>query len=230
MVDAKPISRGKRFQDLTGRRFGEWIVIRFGEKRKKLIYWLCRCPCGAESLVYSGNLTSGKSSRCETCRRRDCGVKPGMASKHPAEYRTWLGMRRRCYEESHIEYHRYGAIGIAVCEAWRCSFETFFADMGPRPSALHSIDRFPNGRGNYEPGNCRWATNKEQQRNKTNNHMLTLDGETKCLQEWAELKHLNYKTILNRLNYGWSAERAFDTPPRKITRSQGIAKPTKLWD
>ena len=89
-------------------------------------------------------------------------------AKQSPEYHTWRNLRRRCYQANHHKFPLYGARGISVCERWRNSFLTFLADMGPkpRPTKLYSIDRFPNNDGNYEPGNCRWATAKEQARNR----------------------------------------------------------------
>src|SRR5882762_7196517 len=112
--------------------------------------------------------------------------KHGAARKghKTAEYRIWCAMRERCNSPNHIEYHRYGARGIHVCEHWD-SFEHFISDMGKRPSAQHSIDRRPNKEGNYEPSNCRWATSSEQQRNKSSSIMLTYFGETLHVLEWA---------------------------------------------
>ena len=85
------------------------------------------------------------------------GVKKGRKRDMP-EYRIWHSMRSRCYNEKHTAYRHYGAKGVTVCRRWRQSFEAFLADVGPRPSARHYLDRFPNASGNYEPGNCRWFT------------------------------------------------------------------------
>jgi hypothetical protein len=81
------------------------------------------------------------------------------------EYNSWVGMKGRCLNEHGPDFRLYGGRGIAVCERWRDSFEAFYTDMGPRPSPMHSIDRFPNNDGHYEPGNCRWATPREQRLN-----------------------------------------------------------------
>lgn len=114
------------------------------------------------------------------------------------EYRIWCAIRERCNYQKHIEYHRYGAVGIKVAERWN-DFANFLADMGNRPSSKHSIDRHPNGCGNYEPGNCRWATPSEQQRNKSTSINLTFNGETLHILEWARRLNLSLNTIRKRL-------------------------------
>jgi hypothetical protein len=88
-----------------------------------------------------------------------------MRQKRRPEYVTWAGMKQRCLNPHCADYKRYGGRGIGICERWRNSFENFFTDMGPKPSPKYSIDRIDND-GNYEPGNCRWATSGEQQTNK----------------------------------------------------------------
>lgn len=101
-----------------------------------------------------------------------------------AEYNLWQNMRQRCGNPKHSHYHRYGGRGIRVCDEWQNSFSSFISHIGPRPSAQHSIDRIDND-GNYEPGNVRWATRKAQTRNYSRNIMLTYNGETLCLEDWA---------------------------------------------
>lgn len=119
-------------------------------------------------------------------------------------------MLRRCTNPSDVAWPYYGGRGITVCERWQ-SFEQFLEDMGPRPSDAHSIDRIDGNRG-YEPGNCRWATKKEQSRNMRRNRMLTLKGVTKPLAAWADTSGINHKTILARLRGGWTIEDALTVP------------------
>jgi hypothetical protein len=121
-------------------------------------------------------------------------------------------MLQRCHSENDRDYRHYGARGIRVCDRWRfgengmTGVECFVADMGPRP-AKHSIERIDNN-GNYEPGNCRWATQKEQVRNTRASRMLTFNGETMCLAAWAERLGIPQKRISDRLGRMWSVERA----------------------
>lgn len=129
-------------------------------------------------------------------------------------YTIWIGMRERCYTPSARNYSRYGGKGVTVCAEWLTEFAAFrdWALANGYQSEL-SIDRI-DPTGNYEPENCRWATAKEQQRNKTNNRHITAFGETKVLSEWAEDERctVSLPTLTGRLNRGWSAERAVSTP------------------
>ena len=134
------------------------------------------------------------------------------AAGNTPEYNTWLGMRSRCDNSYHIEFKRYGARGISVCERWK-TFANFLADMGQRPPG-HSIDRI-NSDGNYEPGNCRWATRIEQARNKRTSKLLTLNGETHHVLEWAERLNLSINTIRARLRYEGDVTQAL-RPSRRL--------------
>jgi hypothetical protein len=123
-------------------------------------------------------------------------------------------MTSRCVNPANDAYQAYGGRGIAVCDRWQ-DFAAFAEDMGPRPSPLHTIDR-RNNNGNYEPDNCRWATPSEQQRNRRNNRLLTLNGETLCLAEWAERLGITDDMIRQRLDkLGWTIEQALTTPAKQ---------------
>ena len=128
-----------------------------------------------------------------------------------SEHNIWRAIKARCHSVGSVSYAWYGGRGIRVCERWFDSFENFFADMGPRPSKAHSVDRIDND-GNYEPGNCRWATRKEQQRNKRNNRLITYNGETMCLEAWADRLGIGWATIHERLDRGWSVADALSRP------------------
>lgn len=124
------------------------------------------------------------------------------------EFNTWCQMLGRCSKEHHPQWHNYGGRGIVVCERWK-QFACFLEDMGPRPSRKHSLDRIDNTRG-YEPGNCRWATMAEQQRNRRNNNKITWRGETLCLTDWARRLGLSRTGLFNRLyRTGLTVEEAF---------------------
>lgn len=129
-----------------------------------------------------------------------------MATTHgkcrTLEYITWLNMISRCEYPNRKDFKHYGGRGIRVCDKWRDSFESFLADMGPRPFQRASLDRI-NTDGNYEPGNCRWATQKSQTRNKKNNRLLTIGGITKTLADWADEYGISARTVWKRLNRGW---------------------------
>jgi hypothetical protein len=131
-------------------------------------------------------------------------------------YRTWLRIKRRCGRPNDKDFPLYGARGIKVCDHWNSSFDAFLADMGERPLGA-SIDRI-NFRGDYEPGNCRWADNTTQIRNRSNTVRLTLNGRTQTIQEWSEEIGIKYTTIRSRIGKGWPAEKVLLTGTREITR------------
>lgn len=130
--------------------------------------------------------------------------------KKPA-YRVWAGMKNRCTNPNAEMFPFYGGRGIRVCEEWAASYDAFMRDMGPRPSRNHSIDRIDTN-GDYCPENCRWVTNAEQQRNRTDNRFITHANETRCLQEWGEVTGLKPNSIRYRIEHGWTVEEALFTP------------------
>lgn len=140
--------------------------------------------------------------------------KPNVSKKRPANLRhIWHGMKSRCLNPNHDKYKNYGGRGIAICERWLNSYEAFVADMGPRPSPKHTIDRYPNNDGNYEAGNCRWATRQQQMRNTSKNHRLTHDGRTLTIAEWSEATGIPHAVLSKRVMYSrWSDSEAIITP------------------
>lgn len=127
-----------------------------------------------------------------------------------SEYHAWANIKTRCYNKNSPDYKDYGERGIVMCERWRNSFALFLEDMGLKPSKNHSIDRFPNNDGNYEPGNCRWATPIEQSRNTRNNVWIEFNGENKLLKDWAALFNINPQKIRELLRTS-SADKIFPT-------------------
>lgn len=145
------------------------------------------------------------AERPKNPQQKDGTMKHGNAgNQKSAEYKIWSGIKQRCNYPKHPSYPLYGAKGVRMCAAWSDDFALFLADMGPRPSPCHSIDRWPNNKGNYEPGNCRWATPEEQGRNKSNNQTIKFDGRTITVAEAAEMSGKSHSTILSRLRRGWS--------------------------
>jgi hypothetical protein len=200
--------RGKHsraFVDWTGVKFGHWTVIDRAPNRYARSAWNCQCGCGKIKSVSTVHLVSGKSSNCGCSRPKG---KNSPMYKHGLNTRILDGIIQRCENKANPSYKNYGGRGIKVCARWRNSVELFFADMGPRPSLAHSIDRYPDKNGDYEPTNCRWATAKEQARNTRRNLILTIGGESKSLAEWVETTGINYGTAKWRLYQGISPERA----------------------
>jgi len=139
--------------------------------------------------------------------------KPKHGLSYTPEYRVWQTMRLRCHEPTNPAFPNYGGRGITVCDRWRNSVETFIADMGPKPSAKHEIDRIDNNRG-YEPGNCRWVLRSENDRNRRSNRLITYQGETLAMVAWCERLGLTPTAVAKRLRAGWTVEKALETPVR----------------
>jgi len=199
---------------LSGVRFGKLVADHYAGDGK----WFCRCDCGQTTTVITTNLTKGNTTSCG-CRFRETHVKHGMSNTQV--YRAWVQMVRRCENPKDPAFHNYGGRGIKVCERWH-DFMLFITDMGARPAGFQ-IDR-ENNDGNYEPGNCRWVTYKINRNNQRTNRLVTVDGRTQTIAQWADERKLNYRTLNNRINRGWSAEDAITQdvqkrrPPRKPPR------------
>ncbi len=153
---------------MSGRRFSRLLVLGASSKRTKSknIHWKCVCDCGNKTVVDGHNLRIGHTRSC------GCLIPESIVAAckthgliNEAEYGIWAGMIQRCYNSKRKSFKYYGGRGITVCKRWRNSFENFYSDMGKRTSKIHSIDRKRNS-GNYTPANCRWATRKQQARNK----------------------------------------------------------------
>ena len=181
--------------NLRGMVFGQLTVVRITNRRhKKKRMWFCRCACGTELVVRHDYLlhTNNPKTHCGCLNR-------GLPTQYPREYHIWDSMIRRCYYTKHISYPKYGGRGITVCDRWRdpeTGFEAFLADMGPRPSSTHSLDR-RKADGNYEPGNVKWATATEQARNKRKSIYLPHPetGEKTPAAEVAEILGVSYQSM-----------------------------------
>lgn len=213
----KGTNRGCRFQNLTGRVFGRLTVIRL-DRIEGGAWWLCKCECGMELAVRAGNLKQ-KTRSCGCAKFRKCRQGIARRKNHglsqSAEHVIWASMMQRCLDERSKSYERYGGRGIKVCDRW-LMFDNFLADMGPRPSSEYSIDRINND-GDYEPGNCRWATRMEQACNTRRNRILEFNGESLTLAEWERRLGSKKNVLARRLDgLGWSVEKALTTPIRPM--------------
>ena len=198
--------------DITGKRYGMLVVLEFAHIKispcgHKNAMWLCECDCGNKRVMYGSYIKNHHSPSCG-CNKIAKATTHGMTNS--PEYSVWRSMVRRCHDTDNISYPRYGGRGITVCERWR-SFEAFFEDMGKRPSSKYSIDRIDND-GNYEPSNCRWATYFQQNNNTRFNRRITHAGETLTVSQWAGRIGIKVGTLWERLNSGWSIERALSEP------------------
>lgn len=203
-----------RALDLTGQRFGKLTAVRIvaehGRRR-----WFCECECGGSTVTTTNKLTSGHTQTCGCTRSenmRASRLKHGKSRTGSVEYEIWKGMKARCENANHSSWFRYGGLGVSVCQRWRESFEAFLSDMGPRPSERHSIDRYPDKDGNYEPGNVRWATDVEQARNRRNSIMLTLGDVTRTLPDWSDATGISQNVLYMRYRKNWTHERILTTP------------------
>jgi hypothetical protein len=186
-------------KDERGKKYGKLTVIAFAGTRGEVI-WTCRCECGNLAKVAGSDLRKGGTKSC------GCGRATQNGGSKTTEYCSWKEMKRRCYNTKHIEYKNYGGRGIEICSRWRTSFVNFLADMGNKPFPEATIDRINND-GNYEPGNCRWATKMEQGQNTRKTVMLTHDGKTQCIREWARELGVQHCVIRYRIKHCWPIEK-----------------------
>jgi hypothetical protein len=150
--------------DLTGKVFGRLTVLKRGKTSKwGHIHWACRCSCGNVKEICGTSLKKKNSSSCGCLQKELLTERNKTHGMHGSpEYISWQSMKNRCYNLERDNYHNYGGRGIIVCDRWLNSFENFYEDMGPRPDDdYYSLDRIDSN-GNYEPSNCRWATDEEQ--------------------------------------------------------------------
>lgn len=185
----------------------------------------CQCECGSIIAVANASLRAKRPTKSCGCLQREKLKERAIhnnatAKKQTVEYATWKGIKARTTNPNLKNFDRYGGRGITMCDRWKNSFVAFLEDMGPRPSSNHSIDRFPDNDGNYEPGNCRWATKLEQQQNTSKNKYLVVDDVTKPVGEWSIDTGISRSTIHLRLNRGWSDRDAVMTPLQRRNRAK----------
>ena len=190
-----------KFKTKQSVSYGNWTVLEGPRKlspEDDVKKCRCRCVCGEIREVSFKNLQRGlsKSCGCTTGKKTHLGGRKHGLSKSNI-YVTWRNMLLRCQKETDPHYKNYGGRGIKVCERWQ-TFENFYEDMGDKPTQEHSIERINNS-GDYEPGNCRWATLKEQANNRRSNHIVTYQGNEVTLMELANITGINHQTLWNRI-------------------------------
>ena len=190
--------------DLTGKRFGKLIVIKYSRTENKRAFWWVKCDCGMEAEKMAKYLLNGDTKSCGCILAKDGRTKTRL-------YKIWSSMMTRCYNKNRRSYKNYGGRGIIVCERWH-DFKNFYEDVKIGYSDNLTLDRFPDNNGNYGPSNFRWATKTEQGRNKRNNIIMEYNGESKCFIEWARQYNMDYNTLKCRLQRGWTKEQALNTP------------------
>lgn len=203
------------FDDISGNRYHHLTCIKYiGKDKGNRKYFLFKCDCGNEIIIYGNRVTSGLTWSCGCYRMARKGAalyKYGI--KNNRLYRIWLGMRRRCYDKNYEpSYKNYGGRGIIVCDSWRYDFKEFrdWALANGYDDSL-SIDRIDND-GNYEPDNCRWVSMKDQANNRSTNLYITINGYKYSLSEWSDITGIPRGVIRNRLRRGWDDYSALSTP------------------
>ena len=220
-----------QFIDLTGQKFHMLKVVCRGPdyispKGIHMVRWYCQCDCGNPELT----LVSGSSLKSKTSPIKSCGCLLGHNAKTAHKihggtndrlYHVWCNIKSRCYNPNNNRYKNYGARGIEVCDEWKNSYKNFkdwALTNGYQPNAPRgkcTIERV-DVNGNYCPENCMWKTIKEQENNRTDNHFVEHEGEIHTVSEWSNILGVAYNTLLNRINHGWSIERALTEPINNI--------------
>lgn len=206
-----------RLNDLTGRKFGRLTVLerapdQISPSGRHRVRWHCKCECGKESFVNPDALLSGRVISCGCWSREKARLNHLTHGESGTRlHNIWLAMKRRCDTENIQAYRDYGGRGITVCQEWYQHYEAFrdWAMANGYTDDL-SIDRIDNN-GDYTPQNCRWVDSVAQANNRRSNHLLTYQGETHTLTEWAHKIGLNYQTLYSRIYAGWDTEKALTT-------------------
>lgn len=213
MPARKPIPPGTKFARLTVVGAGPPAYISSTGDRRYCV--LCQCECGKQKVVREADVRSGRTKACG-CWNIEHAAQLNRSHGHTRKgakcrtYIAWKGIFRRCFNSNEPQWKDYGGRSITVCERWR-DFRNFLADMGEKPLGM-TLERI-NNNGNYEPRNCKWATYKEQNRNKRSNRMVVFKGKHMVLAEALVLAGTNRATFYWRVNQGWPEERALNTPP-----------------
>lgn len=208
----------------TGDRYGRLVVVREVERTSRYCRrFECACDCGTVKQYNLTNLRQGTTSSCGClCIEMCSAINFSHGESHSVEERVLRGMINRCHNPNEPAYYRYGGRGIAVCNEWRKNPAAFIAHVGRRPTPTHQIERVDND-GNYEPGNVRWATSKEQNRNRRNNLLVDYNGRRVLVLDACRQAGISYGTVRDRISRGWSESSLF-LPVRGLNRKVSSAK------
>lgn len=212
--------------NLTGHHFGRLVAVKIDHRRGHMTYWLCRCVCGKNAVVSIAHLRDGHTQSCGCFHKERldaANLTHGHCAKgaRSSEFGTWVNIRTRCHNPKNRSYKDYGGRGIFVCDEWIASFQTFFSDVGKKPTSRHTLGR-KNNDGPYCKENCRWETTLQQGQNTRSTVNITCFGETHCRAEWSRRTGIPVGAITYRLAHGWTPEEALTTPLRSASRQPQI--------
>ena len=195
-----------RLIDITGNNYGRLTVIEpAGKEGTGAALWKCRCECGNEIITRGASLKSGHTKSCG-CYKSD--IHSTHRKKNTRLYEIWRGMKKRCGLDTLHNYDAYGGRGITICDEWKNDFMSFYTWAMENGYQEHlTLDRKDNN-GNYEPSNCKWSTVEEQANNRRSNRLITANGETHTIAEWARITGLTRRKIIYRIEKGLSPEKA----------------------
>ena len=196
--------------NMIGQKYAKLTVLsQVGVNKSGEKMYECLCECGNIKVIRGNSIRRGLTTSCGCYRSQYISNKNKSHEQcdNPT-YKSWTAMKSRCLNPNTVAYQNYGGRGIKICDEWM-DFNNFLRDMGDKPKGK-TLDRI-DVNGNYEPSNCRWASVKEQNRNTRQNVMITYNGETLCMKEWAERLSISYPTLQSRIRSGWDAKKALET-------------------
>lgn len=211
---------------LVGQKFNHWTVVGYSHYQNCQDFWVFKCDCGVVRPVVAMRVLKGRPRSCG-CKNpvNKTAIRTAHGQSGTPEHKLWKSLRGRCDNPKNPRFEYYGGRGIKVCQGWR-AFPNFKADVGTRPSVLHSLDRVDND-GNYSCGKCdeclangwpmnvRWATQKQQTRNRRVTQWVEYQGERRPLSDWCERLGIPFTRTDSRLTRGWSIQDAFTLPAQK---------------
>lgn len=190
--------------DIIGHKFFKLTAVEFVGRKNLHSWYRCRCDCGGETTTTSNNLRRGHTISCGCIQKERASIASKTHGQSingkTSEYYAWQNMKVRCYNKNYERYDDWGGRGIRVCERWLHSFENFLEDMGKKPSSKHSLDRFPDTNGDYEPSNCRCGTDEQQRRNTRRSRHYEFDGVKMVLTDWASYFGVTHSTLSEHLD------------------------------